>query len=79
MPSFQISIVNETFTSSNNHDGLSLDDATAQAIKGALQIGSDEVVRGKQFFAAEVTVKSANEMVGRFIVSVGASPLLMIT
>ena len=77
MPTFQINIVNETFTSSNNHEGLTLDDATAQALKGALDIGTDEIVRGKQFFAAEVTVASANEVVGRFIVSVGASPLVI--
>lgn len=75
MPTFQISIVNETFASSNDHEMHSLDDASAEALKAALQIGSDEVAGGKQFFAAEVKVETSNELVGRFVVSIGASPL----
>ena len=75
MPTFQISITNETFASSNSHDVHSLDDATAQALTAALRIGSEEVAGGKPFFAAEVKVGTANETVGRFVVSIGASPL----
>jgi len=69
MATFQISITNDTFASSNSQEVHSLDAATAQALKAALQIGSDEVVGGKRFFAAEVKVETANETVRRFVVS----------
>ena len=75
MPTFQISVVNETFTSSDSQEVNSLDEATARALRAALQIGSEEVAGGKKFFAAEVKVESANEVLSRFIVSIGASPL----
>ena len=75
MPIFNISVVNESFTASDEHDVPSLDRATAEALRAALQIGTDEVVGGERFFAAEVKVESDDEVVGRFIVSVGASPI----
>lgn len=75
MPIFTISVVNETFAASDQHDVASLDSATAEALRAALQIGTDEVVGGERFFAAEVKVETANEVVRRFIVSVGASPI----
>lgn len=77
MPTFKISVVNETFASSNDHEVPSLDSARAQALQAALRIGSDEIVAGKQFFAAEVKVEAANEVVCRFVVSVGASQLIL--
>lgn len=75
MPTFQISIVNETFASSNDHEAQSLDAASAEALAAALRIGSDEVVGGQKLFAAEVKVETANAVVGRFVVTVSASPL----
>ena len=75
MPVFTIRIVNEHFAQSNNHEVHSLDRASSQALRGALEIGVDEVVNGKSFFAAEIRVETANEVVGRFMVSIGASPL----
>lgn len=77
MPSFQITIDNETFSSSNNHEVHSLDAASAQALSAALRIGSDEVLAGNKFFAAEVKVETANEVVGRFVVSIGTSSLII--
>lgn len=75
MPTFTISIVNETFAESNDHDITSIDTAKASALRGALEIGVDEIVAGKQFFGAEVKVETANQSIARFVVSVGASPL----
>lgn len=75
MPTFEISIVNESFSSSNDHEEHSLDEATTKALTGALQIGAGEVISGKNLFAAEVRVSTANEVVRRFVVSVSASPL----
>lgn len=75
MPTFQITIVNETFSSSNNHEVQSLDSATSQALSAALRIGSDEVIGGNKFFAAEIKVETANEVVSRFVVSIGTTAL----
>lgn len=75
MPTFTIKIVNETFNSSNNHSGSSMDAAKTQALKGALAVGAEEIIGGKQFFAAEVKIDTANETVARFVVSIGTSPL----
>lgn len=77
MPNFTVSVVNESFSSSNQHDALSAEKAKAEALEAALQIGVAEVAAGKPFFAAEVKVETANQVVGRFVVSVGSSPLLM--
>jgi hypothetical protein len=38
-------------------------------------MGCDEVRRGKEFFGAEVTINHEKEVVGRFIVSIGALSL----
>jgi hypothetical protein len=75
MPTFQISIVNESFASSNDHEVHSLDAASEQALSAALRIGSDEVIGGNKFFAAEVKVETANEVVRRFVVSIGTTAL----
>lgn len=75
MAIYTISIDNETFSSSDKHEGHSLDTATAQALEGALRIGAEEVVRGEKFFAAEVKVETEDQLVRRFVVSIGASPL----
>lgn len=77
MPTFTISVIDETFASSNDHEGPSVDMASAHAIEAALQIGAAEVIGGKSFFAAEVKVETANETVRRFVVSVGAAPLVI--
>lgn len=77
MATFTIRVVNEDFSSSNEHETDSPDDARVQALKAALEIGADEVLSGKHFFAAEVKVETANQTVGRFVVSVGASPLVI--
>ena len=75
MPTFTISVVDETFSASEEYEGPSADAAVTQAIKAALQIGAEEVVSGKPFFVAEVKVANGGETVTRYVVSIGASPL----
>lgn len=75
MPVFRISVVNETFIACDEHELPTPDEARTEAIKGALAIGSDEIAKGKEFFGAEVKVEKDAELVGRFVVSVGASEL----
>ena len=40
-----------------------------------LAIGSEEVVDGKEFFGAEVKIEKGDELLRRFVVSIGASPI----
>jgi hypothetical protein len=75
MPTFRITVTNQTFQASNDHDLPSLADTTRQGIKAALEIGTDEVTNGKSFFGAEVHVEEGEESLGRFVVSVGMSPI----
>ena len=75
MPNYRVSVINQTFRACNEHDLQTLDDAREQGIKSALEIGADEVAKGKPFFGAEVRVENGGELLGRYVVSVGFSPL----
>lgn len=75
MPSFRITVTNENFHASNNIDLPSLEAARRNGIKSALEIGTDEILDGKAFFGAEIKVENGGKVLGRFIVSIGASAL----
>lgn len=76
MPTFRISVVNHAFEASNVREAASLDEASAQGIKSALAIGIQEVGHVvPYFFGAEVVVEQDQQVLRRFVVSVGASPL----
>ena len=75
MPTFRITVTNQTFRACDDHELPSFDAARVQGIKAALDIGSDEVANGNPFFAAEVLVADGNETLGRFVVSIGASSI----
>ena len=75
MPTFRISVVNKTFSACEEHELATAGEARTQGIKGALAIGCDEVAKGKEFFGAEVKVEKDEVLLGRFVVSVGASPI----
>lgn len=75
VPSYCISVINHTFRASDHYELSSFEDARAQAIKAALEIGSDEVANGTPFFGAEVVVEEGEEILARFVVSIGASSL----
>jgi hypothetical protein len=72
---FQIHVVNSDFDSHNEIEAQSLEEAQRRALRGALQIGTDELCKGTPFFGAEVTVEAGGEMKERFLVSMGQSPL----
>ena len=75
MSNYQISIVNEDFSSCSDHEMPSLDAAAVQALTAALRIGSDEIIGGKKLFGAEVKVEADKELCRRFVVSISASAL----
>ena len=68
-------MVDQTFRASSDHELSSFDDARNCGIRAALAIGIEEVSNGAPYFGAEVIVEDRNKMLGRFLVSVGASSL----
>jgi hypothetical protein len=72
---FRITVANQSFRACGSHDLPSVEAARQEGIRSALGMGCDEVRRGKEFFGAEVTIDCDEEVVGRFIVSIGASSL----
>ncbi len=76
MPDFRMHIVNEDFEASDKFEAADLDAARLAALKSALDIGLDEVIKGKKLFAAEVRVEGDGQTLKRFIATVGASPLI---
>jgi len=75
MATYRISIVNEHFSSSEDHKAADPVTAWQMAIRGAIDIARDQVSHGNPFFGAEVTLDEGNERIGRYVVSVGATPL----
>ena len=75
MPTYQVTIVNEHFSSSEKQDSPDASKAWQAAIRSAITIAADQVAHGSPFFGAEVTVDQGNKRIGRYVVSVGATPL----
>lgn len=75
MPTFRITVINQHFRACDDHDLESLAAATREGVRAALQIGTDEVANGKPFFGAEVRVAEGETICGKFVVSVGMSPI----
>ena len=75
MATYHVTIVNEHYSSSNEHECDNVPNAWKQAIKGALEIASEEVSHGNPLFAAEVVLDEGQNRIGRYVISVGASPL----
>ena len=75
MPTFQIRVSNTDYDNSNEIDRSSAQEARAEALKSALQIGVEEVCNGTPFFGAEVRVESDGKVHDRLVVAIGVSPL----
>ena len=75
MPTFRIRIINNEFDNSNEIERPSADAVRADALKGALQIGVDEVCNGTPFFGAEIRIEEGDQVVERLVVAVGVSSL----
>jgi hypothetical protein len=75
MPTFRIRVINTDFDNSSEIDQPSADEARAEAVRSALQIGVDEVCQGTPFFGAEVRVENGSEVIERLVVAIGVSPL----
>jgi len=75
MPRYRIRIVNSDFDADEEQDYPDLDAAKYAAMKGALEIGTDQVLLGESFYGAEVRVEERDVLRARFMVSLGSTPL----
>jgi hypothetical protein len=75
MPSYSVTIINEHFSQTGEQEAPDDIGAWKPAIASAIDIGKDQVSHGSPFFGAEVIVAEGNRQVGRYLVSLGASPL----
>jgi hypothetical protein len=76
VPTFHISVINDEFCSTNQHECADAESARKMALRGALDIGVEQVVGGKDYFGAEITVEHGNQRVSRFVISIGTSSLV---
>lgn len=75
MAIYSVSIVNEHFSATEEQESTDVAKAWQKAIRSAIMIAGDQVSHGNPFFGAEVTLDQGNKRVGRYVVSVGATPL----
>ena len=76
MQTYRISVINQTFRATDQHELPSFEAARIYGFKAALAIGTEEVINGNPFFGAEILVEDGDELLGRFVVSIGASQLM---
>jgi hypothetical protein len=75
MPTYRVTVINEHFSQAGEHEAADVAQAWQGAIASAIAIGQDQVSHGNPFFGAEVTLEKGGEQIGRYVVSVGATPL----
>ena len=75
MANYTLTIVNEHFSSTAELEASDNIEAWQRAISSAITIAAEQVSHGNPFFGAEVTVTEGKEQIGRYVVSVGATPL----
>ena len=75
MPNYRISVVKKHFRTSDDFDVANVEMARAQALRGALEIGVDEVCNGAMFFGAQISIECEGAEPERVVIAIGASPL----
>jgi hypothetical protein len=75
MATYRLSIINEHFSDTAELKASDEMRAWQEAIKSAITIAADQVSHGNPFFGAEVRLEEGGTLVGRYVVSVGATPL----
>ena len=75
MAIYSLEIINEHFSQTGDLEADDNVNAWKQAIASAITIAADQVSHGNPFFGAVLTLAHGNKEIGRYIVSVGSSPL----
>jgi hypothetical protein len=75
MPDYRLTIVNEHYSDSADLKANDMIHAWQEALASAIHVAADQVSHGAPFFGAEVRLEEGEKLAGRYIVSVGATPL----
>jgi hypothetical protein len=75
VPAYRITIVNRDFSASEDIDVADAGAARTEALRGALNIGTDEICEGKMFFGAEISIQGQDKPQERMMIAIGTSPL----
>ena len=75
VPAYRITINNENFSASEDIEVAGLAAARIEALRGALNIGTDQVCQGKVFFGAEISIQENDGTPLRLMVAIGTTPL----
>ena len=75
MATYRLSIINEHFSDTADLKATDVVKAWQEAIKSTIVIAADQVSHGSPFFGAEVRLEEGETLVGKYVVSVGATPL----
>lgn len=75
MNSYELKIINEHFSQAGEMEAADDIKAWQKAIASTIEIAADQVSHGSPFFGAEVILSHGNKQIGRYVVSVGATPL----
>jgi len=75
MATYRIRVINSRFKASNEQVYPDLEAAKDAGTRAALEIGCEQVRRGEVFFGSEVRVEDHDQVVARFMVSMGVTPL----
>jgi hypothetical protein len=75
MPTYRVTIINEHFSQEGEQESPNAVEAWKKALASTIEIAADQVAHGNPFFGAEVKIEEGNKLVGRYVVSVGATPL----
>lgn len=76
MAIFRICVVNEDFCAIDDHECIDADAAARAALQGGLDIGVGQVMDGKPFFGADVSIHEDQERVRHFTIAIGTSSIL---
>ena len=75
MPTYRVTIINEHFSQEGEQEAANAVEAWKKAIGSAIEIAGDQVSHGSPFFGAEVKIEEGSNLIGRYVVAVGATPL----
>jgi hypothetical protein len=75
MPTYRITIVNRDFSATEDIEAVDANAARSEALKGALNIGTEEICEGKMFLGAEISVQGDGKQADRLMLAIGTTPL----
>ena len=75
MGRYTVTITNDRFSDSGEQDAPNVTKAWQRALTSAITIAGEHIAYGNPFFGAVVTLEEGGNLLGRYVVSVGATAL----